>query len=123
MHTEDDTADWLGIPTPLETCRQHILLLENEIAELTRQLRESRHNVFKLVEMHDQALKERDSQSRLLTAAEERLARLEIEARDLNSTIYSLRMIEAQRNHLLREKLERDEKEFAEKNHLSRSEG
>ncbi|WP_162884071.1 hypothetical protein [Pseudomonas protegens] len=58
VHTEDDTADWLGIPSPLETCKQHILLLENEIAELTRLLRESRHNAFKLAEMHSQVAKE-----------------------------------------------------------------
>lgn len=34
VHAEDtDTAeDWLGIPTPVETCKQHILLLENEPA-------------------------------------------------------------------------------------------
>lgn len=47
----EDTADWLGIPTPLETCKQQILLLENEVAELNLQLRASRENIFKLVNM------------------------------------------------------------------------
>ncbi|MFJ2336911.1 hypothetical protein ACIOMP_08620 [Pseudomonas protegens] len=62
MHTEDtDTADdWLGIPTPLETCRQHILLLENEVAELNLQLRAARENIFKLINMQARTEKDRD---------------------------------------------------------------
>ncbi|WOE77419.1 hypothetical protein RZO07_19030 [Pseudomonas protegens] len=61
MHTQDtDTADWLGIPTPLETCRQHILLLENEFAELNLQLRAARENIFKLVNMQARTEKDRD---------------------------------------------------------------
>ncbi|MDF4205114.1 hypothetical protein P2W50_00720 [Pseudomonas protegens] len=62
MHTEDtDTADdWLGIPTPLETCKQHILLLENEVAELNLQLRAARENIFKLVNIQAQTVKDRD---------------------------------------------------------------
>ncbi len=60
MLTEDDTADWLGIPTPLETCKQHILLLENEVAELNLQLRAARENIYKLVNMQAQTEKDRD---------------------------------------------------------------
>ncbi|MCE4056290.1 hypothetical protein LXM55_20710 [Pseudomonas sp. Au-Pse12] len=60
MHTEDDTADWLGIPTPLETCKQHILLLENEVAELNLQLRAARENIYKLVNMQAQTERDRD---------------------------------------------------------------
>lgn len=60
MHTEDDTADWLGIPTPLETARQHALLLENEVAELNLQLRAARENIYKLVNMQAQTEKDRD---------------------------------------------------------------
>ncbi|MDS9878999.1 hypothetical protein RMI40_29610 [Pseudomonas protegens] len=60
MHTEDDTADWLGIPTPLETCKQHILLLENEVAELNLQLRAARENIYKLVNMQAQTENDRD---------------------------------------------------------------
>lgn len=59
MHTED-TADWLGIPTPLETCKQHILLLENEVAELNLQLRAARENIYKLVNMQAQTERDRD---------------------------------------------------------------
>ncbi|MDP9511401.1 hypothetical protein Q7O56_20390 [Pseudomonas protegens] len=60
MHTEDDTADWLGIPTPLETCKQHTLLLENEVAELNLQLRAARENIYKLVNMLAQTERDRD---------------------------------------------------------------
>lgn len=62
MHTEDtDTADdWLGIPTPLETCKQHIQLLENEVAELNLQLRAARENIYKLVNMQAQTERDRD---------------------------------------------------------------
>ncbi|MEN5258608.1 hypothetical protein [Pseudomonas protegens] len=62
MHTEDtDTADdWLGIPTPLETARQHALLLENEVAELNLQLRAARENIYKLVNMQARTEKDRD---------------------------------------------------------------
>ncbi|WP_325984926.1 hypothetical protein VP719_20805 [Pseudomonas protegens] len=61
MNTEDtDTADWLGVPTPLETCRQHVLLLENEVAELNLQLRAARENIFKLVNMQARTEKDRD---------------------------------------------------------------
>ncbi|WP_411835543.1 hypothetical protein ACLBNB_18025 [Pseudomonas chlororaphis subsp. aurantiaca] len=56
----EDTDDWLGIPTPLETAIQHGKLLENEIQELTTQLREARQNIFKLVAMHAQVSTERD---------------------------------------------------------------
>ncbi|WP_265535496.1 hypothetical protein [Pseudomonas saponiphila] len=51
-------TNWLGIPAPLETCRQYILLLENEVAELNLQLRAARENIFKRVNM--QAQTERD---------------------------------------------------------------
>ncbi|MBP5132208.1 hypothetical protein [Pseudomonas protegens] len=62
VHTEDtDTADdWLGIPTPLETARQHALLLENEVAELNLQLRAARENIYKLVNMQAQTEQDRD---------------------------------------------------------------
>jgi uncharacterized coiled-coil DUF342 family protein len=56
----EDTSDWLGCPTPLETCRHQLRMLENEIEELTLQLRQARQNIFKLVEMHAEAIGQRD---------------------------------------------------------------
>ncbi|WP_256353319.1 hypothetical protein [Pseudomonas sp. PDM30] len=57
----EDTSDWLGCPTPLDTCRHQLRMLENEIQELTLQLRQAREKIFKLVEMHAEAANERDT--------------------------------------------------------------
>jgi uncharacterized coiled-coil DUF342 family protein len=65
----ENTDDWLGCPTPLETCRQHLRLYENEFEELNRQLREERERIFKLVEMHAAAATERDQLRTELAAA------------------------------------------------------
>ncbi|WP_256578613.1 hypothetical protein [Pseudomonas sp. B28(2017)] len=68
----EDTSDWLGCPTPLDTCRHQLRMLENEIQELTLQIRQARQNIFKLVEMHTEAANERDTlRSQLSTAKAE----------------------------------------------------
>ena len=51
MNNEDDTLEWLGLPTPLEMYRQHCRLLENEIQELNVQLRKARADVFGISQM------------------------------------------------------------------------
>jgi chromosome segregation ATPase len=56
----EDTDDWLGSPTPLETCRHSLHIYENEIQELTLQLRQAREKIYKLVEMHAGVAQERD---------------------------------------------------------------
>jgi len=38
----EDTSDWLGCPTELETITHYKLILENEVQELTAQLRKAR---------------------------------------------------------------------------------
>ncbi|MCF4997375.1 hypothetical protein GIW70_22260 [Pseudomonas syringae] len=65
----EETDDWLGNPTPLETCRHQILLYENEVAELNLQLRQAREKIFKLVEMHAEVAGERDALRSQLTTA------------------------------------------------------
>lgn len=57
----EDTSDWLGSPTELETITHYKLMLENEVQELTAQLRKAREDVFGLVKMHGDASSERDS--------------------------------------------------------------
>ncbi len=89
MHTEDDTADWLGIPTPLETCKQHILLLENEVAELNLQLRTTRENIFKLVNMQAQTERERDEALARLREKAGEAARLRKQVSDLELSVRS----------------------------------
>ena len=48
----EDSSDWLGCPTELDTCRHYLRMLENEVQELTLQLRNAREDIFGLVQMH-----------------------------------------------------------------------
>lgn len=87
MHTEDDTADWLGIPTPLETARQHALLLENEVDELNLQLRVARENIYKLVNMQAQTERERDDALSRLREKVGEAVKLRQKVSDLQTTV------------------------------------
>jgi hypothetical protein len=63
----EDTDDWLGSPTPLETCRHSLRIYENEVQELTLQLRQSREKIYTLVEMHADPGSRRNYASRSTT--------------------------------------------------------
>jgi len=54
----EDTSDWLGCPTELETCRSFLRITENEVQELTLQQRKARADIFGLVQMHADVTKE-----------------------------------------------------------------
>ena len=54
----EDTSDWLGCPTDLETCRYFLRMTENEVQELALQPRKAREDIFGLVQMHADATKE-----------------------------------------------------------------
>ena len=70
----ENTDDWLGCPTPLETCRHQLALYENEFEELNLQLQQSRERIFKLVEMHAAASAECEAlRSQLSVAKSEAL--------------------------------------------------
>jgi hypothetical protein len=56
----EDTSDWLGCPTELETITHYKLMLENEVQELNLQLRRAREEIFGLVKMYDEASAQRD---------------------------------------------------------------
>jgi hypothetical protein len=56
----EDTSDWLGCPTELETITHYNRMLENEVQELNLQLRTARENIFGLVKMYDEASAQRD---------------------------------------------------------------
>lgn len=79
----EDTSDWLGSPTELETCRQFLRMTENEVQELTLQLRKARQDIFGLVQMHAQVSAERDQ-----LRAE--LSRARAEAADANRKANSI---------------------------------
>jgi hypothetical protein len=87
-HEIEDNDDWLGSPTPLETCRHQLRMYENEFEELNLQLRNAREQIFKLVEMHTEAIKQRDeamanlrSRSDEAATRREQLCELDISAR------------------------------------------
>ncbi|MBH3405680.1 hypothetical protein I5P86_11520 [Pseudomonas glycinae] len=84
IHIED-TDDWLGCPTPLETCRQQLRLYENEFEELNRQLREERERIFKLVEMHAAVATERDQLRTQMAAAKSEAADAKRRATDIET--------------------------------------
>jgi len=84
-HEIEDTDDWLGSPTPLETCRHSLRVYENEVQELTLQLRQAREKIFKLVEMHAEAAKERDTLRTQLAAAKAETAEASRRATDIET--------------------------------------
>jgi uncharacterized coiled-coil DUF342 family protein len=81
----EDTTDWLGNPTPLETCRHQLRMYENEFEELTLQLRQGREKIFKLVEMHAEMASERDSLRAQLTSAKTEAAEANRRATDIET--------------------------------------
>jgi hypothetical protein len=97
----EDTSDWLGYPTELETITHYKLMLENEVQELTLQLRKAREDIFGLVQMNSQLSNEKTNLSRELKKALEAVGRLNADTSERDRTIYSLRMVEAQRDTLL----------------------
>lgn len=66
----EDTDDWLGNPTPLETCRHQLRMYENEFESLTLKLERALANVQGLVKDNDALRHERDSLHVKLAAAE-----------------------------------------------------
>lgn len=70
----EDTSDWLGCPTELETVTHYNRILENEVQELALQLRKAREDIFGLVQMHADASKERDHLRAELSRTEAKLS-------------------------------------------------
>lgn len=66
----EDTDDWLGTPTPLETCRHQLRMYENEFEALTLKLDRALANIEGLVRDNDALRQERDSLKAKLQYAE-----------------------------------------------------
>ncbi|WP_347900976.1 hypothetical protein [Pseudomonas purpurea] len=81
----EDTSDWLGSPTELETCAHYAHMLENEIQELTVQLRTAIENIFGLVKMHVDVSKGREHFMGSLRETSGQLALLKRKMSDLVS--------------------------------------
>ncbi|CAI8791308.1 Biogenesis of lysosome-related organelles complex 1 subunit 7 [Pseudomonas sp. IT-P253] len=80
----EDTSDWLGCPTPLETCRHYLRMLENEVQELTLQLRKAREDIFGLVQMYGEAGAQRDEAMKNLRERSGQLATVRKQLYDLD---------------------------------------
>ena len=92
----EDTSDWLGSPTRLETVKHYASMLEEDIQDLKRQLLAAKDNISTLVEMNDQ-LKADLQKNRTW------MANLEAETTEQLAEIQSLSMVRDQNEKLRRE--------------------
>ena len=99
----ENTDDWLGCPTPLETCRHQLALYENEFEELNLQLRQARERIFKLVEMNDQLSAGKARLEAKFEKSTAEVARLQSERGELLGQVNSLLRVSDQRDHLFLE--------------------
>jgi len=104
----EDTDDWLGNPTPLETCRHQLRMYENEFEALTLKLDRALANIEGLVRDNDALAEERNSLR----------AKLQHTESDLLSERRRFADVEHNRSHLfnenrrlLRELRDREEEE------------
>ncbi|WP_095179803.1 hypothetical protein [Pseudomonas sp. Irchel 3F6] len=89
----EDTDDWLGNPTPLETCRHQLRMYENEFEALTLKLERALANIEGLVGDNDALRQDRDSLK----------AKLQYAEGDLLSERRRFADVEHSRNHLFNE--------------------
>jgi regulator of replication initiation timing len=92
----EDTSDWLGSPTRLETIKHYANMFEEDIEELRRQLHAAKENISTLVEMNDQLSAE-------LQKKRVWMANLEAETTDQLAQIRSLTLVLDQKERIIRE--------------------
>ena len=92
----EDTSDWLGNPTQLETVKHYASMLEEDVQNLKRQLKAAQENISTLVEMNDQL--SADLEKKRIW-----MANLEAETTDQLSQIHSLTRILDQKEVVIRE--------------------
>jgi regulator of replication initiation timing len=92
----EDTSEWLGSPTRLETIKHYASMLEEDVQDLKRQLQAAKENISTLVEMNDQLSIE--LQKKLAW-----MANLEAETMQQLFQIRSLTLILAQKERIIRE--------------------
>lgn len=96
LYEIEDTSEWLGTPTRLETVKHYASMLEEDIQDLKRQLQAAKDNVASLVAMNDQ-LKAELQKNRAW------MANLEAETTEQLAEIQSLSMVRDQNDRLRRE--------------------
>ena len=96
LYEIEDTSEWLGTPTRLETVKHYASMLEEDIQDLKRQLQAAKDNVACLVAMNDQLSAE-------LQKNRTWMANLEAETTEQLAEIQSLSMVRDQNDRLRRE--------------------
>ncbi|SED33578.1 hypothetical protein SAMN05216205_4945 [Pseudomonas mohnii] len=96
LYEIEDTSEWLGTPTRLETVKHYASMLEEDIQDLKRQLQAAKDNVASLVAMNDQLSAE-------LQKNRAWMANLEAETTEQLAEIQSLSMVRDQNDRLRRE--------------------
>ncbi|WP_223630231.1 hypothetical protein [Pseudomonas atacamensis] len=100
----EDTDDWLGNPTPLETCRHQLRMYENEFEALTLKLERALENIQGLVRDNDALTLERNSLRAELTAAKAEAAQADRRANDITiKTNWELMAKDRHISHLVTE--------------------
>ncbi len=92
----EDTSDWLGSPTRLETVKHYASMLEEDVQDLKRQLQAAKENISSLVEMNDQLSAE-------IQKNRTWMANLEAETTDQLAQIRSLTLVLDQKERIIRE--------------------
>jgi len=92
----EDTSDWLGSPTRLETVKHYSSMLEEDVKDLKRQLQVAKENISTLVEMNDQLSVE-------LQKKRIWMANLEAETTEQLAQIRSLTMVLDQKERIILE--------------------
>ena len=96
LYEIEDTSEWLGTPTRLETVKHYASMLEEDIQDLKRQLQAAKENIASLVAMNDQLSAE-------LQKNRAWMANLEAETTEQLAEIQSLSMVRDQNDRLRRE--------------------
>ena len=91
----EDTSDWQGSPTRLETVKHYASMLEEDVQDLKRQLQAAKENISSLVEMNDQLSAE-------LQKKRVWMANLEAETTDQLGQIRSLTLVLDQKERIIR---------------------
>lgn len=92
----EDTSDWLGCPTRLETVKHYASMLEEDVQALKRDLRAAKVNITGLIGMNDKLSAELE-RKRLW------MANLEAETTAQRSEIQSLTSVLDQKEKIIRE--------------------
>ncbi|MFL6873882.1 hypothetical protein ACJ6YJ_03645 [Pseudomonas marginalis] len=103
MNIDEDTCQWLGCPTPLEMYQHQCAMLEDEIADLRKDLRAARENIHGLIQMNDDLVTVKADIEDELKKALDNIARINLENSELGRKINSLEIVASQRDYLSRE--------------------